>query len=62
MVSGEGRGAGQALLQMDVGYGVDWYGVRKLPPIEAFDMQVYEKYSILGNKSIALIEICARFV
>ncbi|KAL7646788.1 UNVERIFIED_CONTAM: hypothetical protein RMT77_002043 [Armadillidium vulgare] len=62
LVSVIGRGAGQAILQLDVGYGVDWYGVRKRPPVNAFDMTVRERFSIFGNKSIADIEICARWI
>lgn len=57
-----GRGAGQAILQLDIGYGVDWYDYKKEPPVDAFDMRVRERFSIFGNKSIADVEICARYV
>ncbi|MCL4126393.1 UNVERIFIED_CONTAM: hypothetical protein GTU68_060202 [Idotea baltica] len=62
MVTVVGRGAGQAILQLDVGYGVDWYGVKKLPPVDAFDMTVRERFSIFGNKSVGNVEICAQWI
>ncbi|KAB7502079.1 Antigen [Armadillidium nasatum] len=60
LVSVIGRGAGQAILQLDVGYGVDWYGVRKRPPVNAFDMTVRERWINLkerNNSAAAVIEI-----
>ena len=56
------HGAGQAVLQLDVSYGIDWTVLKKQPPVEAFDMTVLERFSRYGNKSIANVQICARYV
>ena len=62
MVNVVANGAGQAVLQLDVSYGIDWTDLKKQPPIPAFDMTINERYSIFGNKSIATVEICARWI
>ncbi|XP_018026938.1 complement C5 [Hyalella azteca] len=62
MVNVVAHGAGQAVLQLDVSYGIDWTALKKQPPVEAFDMTVHERYSRYGNKSIATVHICARWV
>ncbi|XP_068210039.1 CD109 antigen-like [Palaemon carinicauda] len=56
------NGAGQAILQLDVAYGIDWTDLKKQPPVEAFDLMVEERYSKFGNKSMCVVNICARWV
>lgn len=56
------HGAGQAILQLDVSYGVDWTPLRKQPPVDAFDLEVREYYSMFGNKSHCTIQVCARWI
>ncbi|ROT65787.1 hypothetical protein C7M84_016234 [Penaeus vannamei] len=54
------HGAGQAILQLDVSYGIDWTDLKKQPPVDAFKMVINERYSKFRNKSICNVEICAR--
>ena len=54
------NGAGQAILQLDVGYGIDWADLKKQPPVDAFEMTVDERYSRFMNKSQCSVTICAR--
>lgn len=53
-------GEGQAILQLDVEYGVDWEGFKKQPPVKAFDFSIDERYSKFGNKSHCDVTVCAR--
>ncbi|ROT83360.1 hypothetical protein C7M84_023454 [Penaeus vannamei] len=55
------HGAGQAILQLDVSYGIDWTDLKKQPPVDAFKMVINERYSKFRNKSICNVEICARW-
>lgn len=61
MVNVVAHGAGQAVLQLDVAYGIDWTALKKTPPKEAFELSVNERFSRYGNKSIATVEVCARW-
>ncbi|XP_076046263.1 CD109 antigen-like [Oratosquilla oratoria] len=56
------HGAGQAILQLDVSWGIDWTAIKKLPPVESFSMTVKERFSYFGNKSIAIVHICAQWL
>ncbi|KAK3858623.1 hypothetical protein Pcinc_035182 [Petrolisthes cinctipes] len=56
------NGAGQAILQLDVSYGVDWNELKKQPPVESFALTIYEDFSKFGNKSHCNIEVCARWI
>ena len=56
------NGAGQAILQLDVSYGVDWTNLKKQPPVEAFELTIDEDFSKFGNKSHCVVTICARCV
>ncbi|XP_063601843.1 CD109 antigen-like [Penaeus indicus] len=55
------HGAGQAILQLDVSYGIDWTDLKKQPPVDSFKMVINERYSKFRNKSICNVEICARW-
>ncbi|XP_069938701.1 CD109 antigen [Cherax quadricarinatus] len=56
------HGAGQAILQLDVSYGVDWTPLKKQPPVDAFELEVREFYTPFGNKSHCNIKVCARWI
>ncbi|KAK8397836.1 hypothetical protein O3P69_004560 [Scylla paramamosain] len=55
-------GGGQAILQLDVEYGVDWDGFKKHPPVKAFEFSIDERYSKFGNKSHCEVTVCARWL
>ncbi|KAK7085756.1 hypothetical protein SK128_008452, partial [Halocaridina rubra] len=56
------KGAGQAILQLDVSYGIDWIDLKKQPPVDSFDLRIDERYSKFGNKSRCIVDICARWL
>lgn len=60
MVNVLATGEGQAILQLDVEYGVDWSAFKKEPPVEAFEFSIEENYSKFGNKSHCDVKVCAR--
>ncbi|XP_050698378.1 CD109 antigen-like isoform X1 [Eriocheir sinensis] len=62
MVNVVANGAGQAILQLDVSYGVDWTNLKKQPPVESFELMIDEDYSKFGNKSHCLVTVCARWI
>lgn len=55
------RGTGQALVQLDVNYGVDYEPLKDQPSQPSFDLRIKEFYSNYRNKSIITIESCFRF-
>lgn len=56
-----GRGAGQAVLQLKVQYGIDWEELNDRPKRRFFDLHVDETYSHFRNKSHVTIEACVRY-
>ena len=56
------RGRGQALIQMDVAWGVDHDSLKDAPSEDSFELNVYEYYDDFRNKSKITIQTCFRFV
>ena len=56
------RGAGQAVLQLKVQYGVDWEDLRDRPKRPYFDLFIDETYSHFRNKSHISVETCVRWL
>ncbi|PSN51286.1 hypothetical protein C0J52_05303, partial [Blattella germanica] len=56
------KGSGQAVVQMDINFGVDYEGFRELAIIETFDLEVQEYYSTFRNKSFITIQSCFRWL
>jgi hypothetical protein len=54
------KGSGQAVVQMDINFGVDYEGFRELAVIETFNLEVKEFYSTFRNKSFITIQSCFR--
>lgn len=54
----QGRGAGQAVVQLDVAYGVDWDEYKDTPPVDAFELTIHEYFSDRRNKSDLTIQAC----
>lgn len=52
------KGSGQAVVQMDISFGVDYEGMKELAKIEAFNLEVKEFYSTFRNKSSITIQTC----
>jgi len=50
-------GAGQAIAQLDVNYGVDFEPFKDIPPKECFNMSIYEQFAG-RNKSMIHIRSC----
>ncbi|XP_043245415.1 CD109 antigen-like [Amphibalanus amphitrite] len=57
-----GNGAGQAVVQLDVNYGVDTQIGIKQPPVKSFNLTVTEDFKQFRNKSIGVVDVCARWV
>lgn len=57
-----GQGAGQAVVQLDVQYGVDWEQMRDKPLMPYFDLHVDESYSYFRNKSHITVKACVRWL
>lgn len=57
-----GRGAGQAVLQLNVKYGIDWEELRDLPKQAYFELHIDETYSNFRNKSHIQVKACVRYV
>ncbi|PNF42789.1 hypothetical protein B7P43_G13621 [Cryptotermes secundus] len=56
------KGSGQAVVQMDINFGVDYEGFRELAIIETFNLEVKEFYSSFRNKSFITIQSCFRWL
>ena len=54
------RGAGQAVVQLKVQYGIDWEELKDVPKRRYFDLHVDETYSHFRNKSHVTVETCVR--
>jgi len=57
-----GRGAGQAVLQLKVQYGVDWEELMDRPRRPYFDLYIEESYSHYKNKSRVGVEACIKWL
>lgn len=55
-----GRGAGLALVQLQMSYGVDDRALVDKPAERNFDLTIREFYSAARNKSLVTIEVCTR--
>jgi CD109 antigen len=54
------RGRGQALIQMDVAWGVDHESLKDAPSEDSFELRVHEYYDDFRNKSKITIQTCFR--
>ena len=52
------KGSGQAVVQMDIDFGVDYDGFKDLAKIETFSLELKEFYSTFRNKSSITIQSC----
>ncbi|XP_014256603.1 CD109 antigen-like [Cimex lectularius] len=57
-----GQGAGLALVQMDLSYGVDVDTFLDKPTIDSFSLSINEYYMEERNKSAIIIEACTRWL
>uniref|UniRef100_A0A0P4XT60 Macroglobulin complement-related protein n=1 Tax=Daphnia magna TaxID=35525 RepID=A0A0P4XT60_9CRUS len=57
-----GRGAGQAVLQLKVQYGIDSDDLKDTPKKRFFDLHIDETYSHFRNKSHVTTEACVRWL
>ncbi|BES89109.1 Complement component [Nesidiocoris tenuis] len=57
-----GRGAGLALVQLQMSYGVDDRALVDKPAEKNFDLTIREFYSAARNKSLVTIEVCTRWI
>uniref|UniRef100_A0A0P5QML6 Macroglobulin complement-related protein n=1 Tax=Daphnia magna TaxID=35525 RepID=A0A0P5QML6_9CRUS len=57
-----GRGAGQAVLQLKVQYGIDLDDLKDTPKKRFFDLHIDETYSHFRNKSHVTTEACVRWL
>lgn len=55
-----GRGAGQAVMQLKVQYGIDWEDLKDIPQRRYFDLYVEETYSHHRNKSHITVDACVK--
>ncbi|CAG0913503.1 unnamed protein product [Notodromas monacha] len=55
------RGRGQAIIQLDYAYGVDYEPIKETPPADVFTLDVRESYRDFRNKSIIDVELCPRY-
>ena len=55
-----GRGAGQAVMQLKVQYGIDWEELKDLSQRRYFDLYVEESYSHFRNKSHIRVDACVK--
>ena len=55
-----GRGAGQAVMQLNVEYGIDWEELRDMPSKPYFDLFIDETYSHFRNKSHIQVRACVK--
>ena len=55
-----GHGAGQAVLQLKVEYGIDWEDLRDTPQRRYFDLYVEDTYRHFRNKSHITVDACVK--
>ncbi|KAK8743670.1 hypothetical protein OTU49_001200, partial [Cherax quadricarinatus] len=60
-ISVVGHGSGQALVQLDYSYGVDYEPLLDYPPVNAFDFTVVSKFSGRNNSHLE-ITTCQRWI
>lgn len=58
----EANGAGQAVVQMEVTWGVDLDYYLKKPPRKYFELNVTETYPFYRNKTIIETTFCTKYV
>ncbi|KAK7017963.1 hypothetical protein SK128_001869 [Halocaridina rubra] len=56
------KGSGQAVVQLDVSWGVDVLRFIEQPHKKYFDLSVYEKYHQFRNKSVITTTVCTRWL
>jgi capsule polysaccharide export protein KpsE/RkpR len=54
------KGSGQAVVQMDISFGVDYERFKEMAKIETFKLEIKEFYSTFRNKSFITIQSCFR--
>lgn len=54
------KGSGQAVVQMDISFGVDYEGFKEFAKTETFNLEIKEFYSTFRNKSYITIQSCFR--
>ncbi|CAG0922559.1 unnamed protein product [Notodromas monacha] len=52
---------GQAIVQLDYAYGVDYDALKEKSPVRVFDLDVKETYRTFRNKSIIDVELCPKY-
>jgi len=55
-----GRGSGQAVVQLDTSYGIDWDDFKDTPVVDAFELTIRENFIDGRNRSILTIQSCMR--
>jgi hypothetical protein len=55
-----GRGRGQALIQSEYAYGVDYEPLKEAPPAEFFTLVVNERYKKFRNITEIDVQLCPR--
>ena len=56
------KGSGQAVIQLDVSFGVDYDEYKDTPPEDCFELRIREFYSTERNKTALTVESCFRYV
>jgi len=57
-----GEGAGQAVIQLKVQYGIDWNEMKDKPTHPYFDLVIKENYSYFRNKSHVNVKACFKWL
>jgi hypothetical protein len=55
------KGAGLAMVQMDLNYGIDYEPLKDFPTMDSFELHISEYYSPVRNKSAITIQSCFRY-
>ncbi|XP_066991727.2 CD109 antigen isoform X2 [Anabrus simplex] len=55
------HGSGQAIVQMDIRYGIDYEELVERPAKKSFELKLKEYYSDFRNKSVITIQSCMRW-
>jgi hypothetical protein len=54
------KGSGQAVVQMDISFGIDHEEFKELAKTDTFNLEIREFYSTFRNKSFITIQSCFR--